>query len=663
MNNEKFKVEMANGCLSSLVIKDDNDDMNWINSDKFKFKWGELYFKSRTSLLLFREDQFQLKHFIDNDDYSEAVFETRCMRCTVERCFNKDGNLVEKYTFKNISESEVFTKTGEIGIYIPFSDNYSDALESQRKNCNTHIWCGENISWVNALKQGVSKHNIGVALLEGSIDKYSLVNREGIRYGYSSRGAFILHPQAMELLPGEEQSVKWEIFTHTGTDDFFAILDKRQNISNISADVYTVCGDENIEFTFKSDAENVVVSLDNKDIEIVKNDNKYMVKHMPVRFGEHKFNIIADGSKTSVNFFATKPYEDLIEERIDFIVENQQYNREGSALDGAYLIYDNKENIHIFDDRDEWVDNNACRERVGMSLLIARYLQRHKNQKFYDSLMKAVEFFKRECVDLDTGEVYNTIRKNRKMIRLYNAPWMILLFSELYLLDGKSEYMEFVHKAVNYYYSNGGLKFYPNGIRPNRVIYAFEKYGNEEYTKEALDWFKKHADNMVETGLNYPPMEVIFEQTIVTPPASIITDIALMTGEEKYINAAKIHFDVLERYDGMQPDYHLNHIAIRYWDDYWFGKTQILGDTLPHYWSCLSAAAYKLYYDLTGEKKYKQYCEMGIRNCLCLFDEKGRGSCAYVYPFRIDSTPGEFYDEWANDQDFALYFLMDIENV
>lgn len=660
MKNEKFNIEIVNGGIESLIIANDEYKMNWVNSANFNFKWGQLYFKSRTSRLWFKEDQFQIKKVINEDDYSETVYETRCLRCTVKRRFTETGDLREEYIFKNISKSDVFTKTGEIGIYVPFSDNYCEALKSQKENCNTHIWCGENMTWVNALRQGLSGKNLGLVLLEGSIDKYSVANKEENVNGYSERGAFILHPEAMELLPDEERTVAWEVFTHSGTDEFKKIVSQRQSIADISAKFYTVFEGENIEFSFKTKARRVAVLLDGKEVPYTKSDDKYLIEYTPCKFGEHKFVIIADGEKTHTCFFATKKKEDLIFDRINFIVDNQQYHREGSALNGAYLVYDNKEDTYIFDDRFEWVDINASRERLAMPLVIARYLQMHENQKFYDSLMKAVEFLKRECVDMETGEVFNTIGKNRAMVRLYNAPWMILLFSELYILEGKAEYMEFVHKAVKYFYSNGGLNFYPNGIRPSRVMYAFEKYGKKEYAAEAMEYFKQHADNMIKKGLDYPRHEVIFEQTIVTPAATIIGDMAALTNDKKYAEAAKKHFDVLERFDGMQPDYRLNQIAIRYWDDYWFGKTQIAGDTLPHYWSCLSAASYKLYYDLTNDEKYKKAADMCIRNCMCLFDKEGKGSCAYMYPFRIDDIPGEFYDEWANDQDFALYSFMDM---
>ena len=65
------------------------------------------------------------------------------------------------------------------------------------------------------------------------------------------------------------------------------------------------------------------------------------------------------------------------------------------------------------------------------------------------------------------------------------------------------------------------------------------------------------------------------------------------------------------------------------------------------------------YYRCVGEEKYKETAEIIYRSNLCLFNEKGEGSCAYVYPYRVNGEKGAFYDGWANDQDFGLYFYMD----
>ena len=94
--------------------------------------------------------------------------------------------------------------------------------------------------------------------------------------------------------------------------------------------------------------------------------------------------------------------------------------------------------------------------------------------------------------------------------------------------------------------------------------------------------------------------------------------------KEYYIREAKRHLECLERFSGMQPDYHLNEIAIRFWDDYWFGKNRTKGDTLPHHLSVLTARAYIAYSLLSGEKKWMDKAEECLRNCMCLIGDNVR---------------------------------------
>ena len=104
----------------------------------------------------------------------------------------------------------------------------------------------------------------------------------------------------------------------------------------------------------------------------------------------------------------------------------------------------------------------------------------------------------------------------------------------------------------------------------------------------------------------------------------------------------------------------MHDIPIRYWDGYWFGKKALFGDVFPHYWSILSARSFIRYADISGEEKYAKMAENIIRNCLCLFSPSGEASCAYIYPYTSNGVDGEFYDDFANDQDFALYFAMEL---
>ena len=39
--------------------------------------------------------------------------------------------------------------------------------------------------------------------------------------------------------------------------------------------------------------------------------------------------------------------------------------------------------------------------------------------------------------------------------------------------------------------------------------------------------------------------------------------------------------------------------------------------------------------------------------------KNGRAHYAYVYPFKVNKTKGKFYDAYANDQDWGMYFAAD----
>ena len=75
---------------------------------------------------------------------------------------------------------------------------------------------------------------------------------------------------------------------------------------------------------------------------------------------------------------------------------------------------------------------------------------------------------------------------------------------------------------------------------------------------------------------------------------------------------------------------------------------------MPDYWSTITAEVFHLYAQCTGKAAYQQRAEEIVRNNLCLFFEDGKASCAYVYPHEVNGIKAQFYDEYANDQDWAL---------
>ena len=110
----------------------------------------------------------------------------------------------------------------------------------------------------------------------------------------------------------------------------------------------------------------------------------------------------------------------------------------------------------------------------------------------------------------------------------------------------------------------------------------------------------------------------------------------MLTGMKKYLKRAEeASFAILESFGGKQPSFHLYDIAIRHWDGYWFGKDRILwypSTLLEHFIGyCSSVFMLKRL-----ENKNMQNGLWIFSEHLCLFTEDGRGSCAFIYPNKVN---------------------------
>lgn len=651
MKNQFFDIfiNSETGFVERITHPDDKYAMNWCSDNG---SWGRIHCDNRISVLEpdfhFRYEQMRLESFSESESYSEACYNNGKLSVKVLRKFETNGNYTETYIITNNAGCPVSINSDNFGIELAFSDKYTFADECMTNHCNTHIWCGHHFSYVNALRMGSSNLNLGLILTQGAIDSYSQNGCES-----NNRGSFVLEPETIILCSGRSYVISWELFWHRGGEDFKNNLSLYDNYIGIDAAHYTVFEGEKIEFKVSTSShEPVEVYLKNN----VVNTTGDLVSYLPESTGDFHF-IIKAGEKYTFAEFTVKPtFSDLVEQRVRFIAEHQQCLDKSSPLYGAYLIYDNKTKAQYFDD--SFPDHNACRERIGMALLLAKYLQFKKDEAIRASLDLYIEFLFREFYDSESGEVYNTIGKNRNMIRLYNAPWVMTLFCEMYNLTSDKYYLDNIVKIAENYYSLGGKKFYPNGIEILGIIDAFNKAKMTDEAQKMTAFFAEHVDNMIANGISYPKHEVNYEQTIVTPAATLVSEMGILKNDKTYIEHARKHIECLERFSYTQPSFHLNEIPVRYWDDFWFGKSMMFGDVYPHYWSCLSARSYIAFGKLCSEADWLVRAEEVLRNCMCLFADDGTGSSAYVYPHTLDGKKGEFYDEWANDQDFALYFAV-----
>lgn len=618
-----FKIEYTeDGCLKLLENTEDKFHMNWSRGEAL---WG-------------------------STKMPEGISVKRA------HAFTEKGTLKESFFFQNTSEFPIYFKETDLGIFLSLPDSYTNAEECMKSHCHTHLWCGKEASWLMALRMSGTAPHLGLALRKGSLQSYSIVRDESKLS--NDRGSFLIHPEVAVLLPGEKLEITWELFWFSNREDFFCKLLEYKDFPFIAAKRCTYFTGEEAEFTIwkKEKPEEVQICCDKSHIfwNMENQDGLYKIQvRIPVNApGEYQIEITVDGIHTQAVFLGQIALEELTEKRCRFIAEKQQ-ETEGH-LKGAYLIYDNETEKRYYAHMPD--DHNGGRERVGMGTLIALWLQSHRDEALEKSITEYIAYVYRELFDKNTGDVYNDICRNNDWDRLYNYPWIAVFFMEVYKWKGELSYLLDGYRVMLRYYEKGGTDFYAIGIPTTEMISLLEKENCDEEAEELKRWALCHGEKVKNTGLHYPKSEVNYEQSIVAPAVSILLQAYELSKEESFLEAAKEQMEVLRLFHGRQPDYHLFENAIRHWDGYWFGKRRKLGDTFPHYWSVMSGVAYEIMSRLTGEEKYANLASESFRGSLCLFFRDGSASCAMVYPQSINGERGFYYDPWANDQDWALYY-------
>ena len=593
--------------------------------------------ENRICLLQNRNDVHEMNWVLPERKWG-TVRNCTALEVEVKREF-LGGRLRESYVFHNPTGFDIYSQGTQIGIETPFPDYYTDAAVCLVKCCHTHIWCGGNDSYVMTLRMGGQAPHLGLVLVEGSLQGYSverMASTEGREENLSNhRGCLTLHPSPFCLHPGESCTLSWELFWYEDRADFDRALNKQPDFAVVKSEHFVVFQGEKIDYRVRIGGEEKRVTRE------------------ACRPGEQICEISHSGRKTTASFLVVPPLEETAEKRSRFIAARQQCLDEKSALYGAYLIYDTEEKRQYYSHLN---DHNGGRERVGMGVLMAHYLQKHPDGELEKSLDLFLRYVLRELFDEETGEVFNDAPRCRDYIRLYNYPWVARLFLETCLLKKDESYLDRYMKCVTFFYEAGGAHYYAIGMPMEESVRVFRQAGREEDAEKLLKLYRQQGDFILERGWDYPAHEVDYEQSIVAPAAICMGELYRLTGEEKYKAAFLSQLQVLELFQAEQPDYHCNQVAIRHWDGYWFGKRRCLGDTFPHYWSVLSGYAYSLARGLEGLEAYADRAEATLRGVLSLFGMDGSASCAMVYPMAVNGREAHFLDPWANDQDWGLYY-------
>ncbi len=657
-----YRVNPSTGAIDQINIIGDPNSMDWLiatDGNQYpwvtdKYGWG-LGYMTIKNISESKKVSWNMPESISDPNHISFLEEG--IKIDINRNLD-NGELRESYTFTNTNPIPV--NISDIGIYTPFNDNYPDAPTCLTNRANVHIWEGGNAAYVNAVRMGGKAPHLGVVVTSGAIKGYEIFERGLERQNSQQRGIFALKLPDMTLLPGKSYVLEWKIFSHQGEKEFREKA-VREGCPIISCDKYVYASGDTAKIKVNTLSENGIFKNGDKYYKPVPTDNEYIVEIPMNNIGENRIIYEYDNGKTTfLELLVFPSFEKLIEARVNFIKENQQMKNKKDSRFGAYMVYDNEgDSIYLNSTHNcNPPDRDEGRERVGMGIMLAKYYQLYPREDIKESLLRYYDFLRTKLQDENYNTFSTTDHKSEN--RGYNYPWIANFYFQLYKITKDKKYAIDGYQTLQALFRHFGYGFYCIEMPVMLGLEVLQDAGlSSEYDKLKEDYIKT-GDIFVENSINYPKHEVNYEQSIVAPAINFLLQIYQVTGDEKYLKEAERQLPILEAFNGFQPSYHLNDIAIRHWDDYWFGKSEMFGDTFPHYWSAGTGAVFYLYSQITGNPLFRKRAQNIVNNNLCLFTSDGRGYCAYIYPEKVDGRPGKFYDSFANDQDWALvyYFLV-----
>ena len=650
-----IKPNLRTGAIDELTVGGDESGMNWIlKTDgsqypwvKEKYGWGLGYFQLKMKNEELKDYAWETPAKVSADG-KNIVYQAGDIRINIDRHY-AGNDWVENYTFTNTGK-----ETAELsgtGIYTPFNDNYPDAATCINSRTNVHIWEGGNAAYVNCLRMGGYVPHLGLAVTEGAIKSYEIHERGINRANSQFRGVIALNPPAFTLKKGEKYILSWRIFSHNGNEDFENKLMKYGGVV-AKSDKYTVeKGDTVTLFLLVGKLKKPKLHLNGNEIPMTGNTVETVISTL----GKNRFELLYnDGKKTHLDILCVSNIDDLIAKRVDFILKNQRMNDTNDERFGAFMVYDNELNKIYLNDTPNCnpVDRDEGAERIGMGVLLAKQYLLHPNPELKSSLLRYAKFLREKLQTADYVTYSSVDKKGRN--RGYNYMWAAKFYFEMYKITGDRQFATDGYETLQAMYRQFGYGFYAIHIPVRLGLQTLRAAGMTAEYEDLKNDFLQTGNIFIKNGLNYPKHEVNYEQSIVAPAVSFLAQLYLETGIRKYLDEVRRQLPVLESFNGRQPSYHLNDIAIRHWDGYWFGKREMFGDTFPHYWSVITGEAFHYYALCTDDSTYQRRAENIVRNNLCLFSENGKASCAYLYPSKVNGIKAQFYDEYANDQDWAL---------
>ncbi len=569
---------------------------------------------------------------------------------------------VETYIFSNPTPNTV-TLGQDFGAVSYAGNCYFDKQPDMLfTRCNTHIFTGEDITYLYSMRLCGKPPYLFVRAEKGSFSSYGL-SVDIVRHDNAScdRGQFWLFPTTQSLKLGEQTCFQFSCR--------FVKRRPEKSGSYCSLDSYSLLPGESTQITVHTvtPITSLTVLCEDRHVPMTIKGTTAYGQLKPEKPGEYQITVSVNEKNTRLAMQVLPPLPQILKNRAEFICRKQQCTDTESPLYGAYLIYDKTTDRLICES--DFPDHNAARERLAMGVTVALALQRKPNPFCEKSILLYRDFLEREIVNVKTGEVKNGVADSRK--RLYNYPWVSTFYFEFFRWNHDLTALKTAADIMIHYYDIGGENM-ESHVEVHRLLPFLKKEGLVSQYRTLLSGYLKHADSIAERRTRSVSPEVSCANGMMSMMGVILMNAYQLTNDKKYLAPLEDLSDIIGNFYALQPDFHCYGMAVRYWDLYWFGGSKLYGDTFPQ-WLCANTAEFYFFYDkIFHTRKHSRLIREILLGCCCVYDRQGFGSCGYLYPKEVvaySSDPsrqvkhraigqneGAFYDNFANDQDWSLYY-------
>ena len=160
----------------------------------------------------------------------------------------KDGDvLTTKIVVSYNGAHPYFTNAGSIGVSFPLQDRYTDSVTCRDYRCHAHIFCGENTSYIMALRMGGAAPHMGMCSQKQS-SAYS-VERD-LKLQSNDRGCSGCTVRT-GICTGRHDDAGVEVFPHQGREDFREKLRAFSQVILVDAEQYVIYPGETSKVTIE----------------------------------------------------------------------------------------------------------------------------------------------------------------------------------------------------------------------------------------------------------------------------------------------------------------------------------------------------------------------------------------------------------------------------